>query len=226
MRWRLGIDLGTNSLGWCALGLNDEGKPDKVISAGSRIFSDGRDPKSGASNAVDRRNARAMRRRRDRFKQRQAALIKYLTQDGLFPIDFEERQALEVLDPFELRAKALDEKIPLYHLGRAIFHLNQRRGFKSNRKTDRGADDESGKIAVGISRLREAMTDCGASGRSTSTTRGHGPFGAGGVTIGNACDLMGDFHEAKADSRSGASSSFVTSPTAMTVARSGRHADA
>ena len=155
-KWRLGIDLGTNSLGWAALRLNDQDEPDGIIAAGSRIFSDGRDPKSGASLAVDRRAARAMRRRRDRFQQRQRALMTHLIADGLFPAELAERKALEVLDPYELRARALDEALPLPHLGRAIWHLNQRRGFKSNRKTDK-PDDDSGKITVGVSRLRDQM---------------------------------------------------------------------
>ncbi len=159
--WRLGIDLGTNSLGWCAISLDSNDTAVNILAAGSRIFSDGRDPKSGASNAVDRRDARAMRRRRDRFKQRQAALLKHLTLDGLFPVDADARNALERLDPFALRARALDEKLPLHHLGRAIFHMNQRRGFQSNRKTDR-PDDDTGKIAVGIDRLREAITQTSA----------------------------------------------------------------
>ncbi len=162
MRWRLGADLGTNSLGWTAVKLDDRDMPCGIIAAGSRIFSDGRDPKSGASLAVDRRAARAMRRRRDRFKQRQAALLKHLTLAGLFPADDTERNALAILDPFALRARALRESLPLHHLGRALFHLNQRRGFKSNRKADRGKNDEDGKIRLGVIRLHEAMRDAGA----------------------------------------------------------------
>ncbi|PTD17317.1 type II CRISPR RNA-guided endonuclease Cas9 [Sphingomonas fennica] len=162
MKWRLGGDLGTNSFGWAAIGLDEEGKPCTILAAGSRIFSDGRDPKSGASLAVDRRDARAMRRRRDRFKQRQRALLDHLTRDGLFPADIAGRKTLERLDPFELRARALDEALPLHHIGRAFFHLNQRRGFKSNRKTDRRADDDAGKIAIGIDRLRDAIVESGA----------------------------------------------------------------
>ncbi len=42
-----------------------------------------------------------------------------------------------------------------------LFHLNQRRGFKSNRKTDKG-DEESGKIALATSKLRSAMTEAGS----------------------------------------------------------------
>lgn len=161
MSWRLGLDLGTNSLGWCALALDAKGHAKSIIATGSRIFDDGRDAKSGASLAVDRRAARAMRRRRDRFKQRQRALLKHLTQDGLFPADAGDRLRLAGLDPFELRARALDEALSLHEIGRAFFHLNQRRGFKSNRKADK-KDDESGKIAVGIDRLVREMREKGA----------------------------------------------------------------
>jgi CRISPR-associated endonuclease Csn1 len=160
--WRFGADLGTNSLGWAAIELDDAGEAKGILAAGSRIFSDGRDPKSGASLAVDRRDARAMRRRRDRFQQRQRALLKHLTRDGLFPEDTAAREALKSLDPFELRARALDEALPLHHIGRAFWHLNNRRGFKSNRKADRRADDDAGKIAIGIERLSEKIAEAGA----------------------------------------------------------------
>jgi CRISPR-associated endonuclease Csn1 len=160
--WRFGADLGANSLGWAAIELDGpapHGKPVAILASGSRIFSDGRDPKSGASLAVDRRDARAMRRRRDRFQQRQKALIKYLIADGLFPADDAARKAMATIDPYEVRARALDEALSLPELGRALFHLNQRRGFKSNRKADRKADDDMGKIAVGIDRTRDAIAE-------------------------------------------------------------------
>lgn len=160
--WRFGADLGANSLGWAAIELDGpapDGKPIAILAAGSRIFSDGRDPKSGASLAVDRRDARAMRRRRDRFQQRQKALIKYLIADGLFPADETARKAMAAIDPYAVRARALDEALSLPELGRALFHLNQRRGFKSNRKADRKADDDAGKIAVGIDRTRDAIAE-------------------------------------------------------------------
>ncbi len=168
MHWRLGIDLGTNSLGWAAIELAgtdpDSWRPVGILASGSRIFSDGRDPKSKQSLAVDRREARAMRRRRDRFQQRQRALMKYLVADGLFPSDPAERKALATLDPFELRARALDEALPLSHLGRAIWHLNQRRGFKSNRKTDKPdkPGDDGGKIKAGVGQLQDAIDNSGA----------------------------------------------------------------
>lgn len=162
MAWRLGLDLGTNSLGWIALQL-EGGKPAGIMAIGSRIISSsesaGRDPQSKQSLAVNRRDKRAMRRRRDRFKRRQAALLRYLVKDGLFPADQAARQALETRDPYELRARALDERLEPGEIARALFHLNQRRGFKSNRKTDRTGDkdDESGKVAFGIAGLKDKI---------------------------------------------------------------------
>lgn len=157
---RLGLDIGTNSIGWWVYEVSN-GIPVGIIDGGVRIFSDGRDPKSKASLAVDRRAARAMRRRRDRYLRRRSSLMKKLAQAGLMPADPAEQKALEGLDPYEVRAKALDEALTLPELGRALFHLNQRRGFKSNRKTDRG-DNEAGKIAQANAKLDQAMMAAGA----------------------------------------------------------------
>ena len=64
--YRLGVDLGTNSLGWCLITLDKKGVPCGILNAGSRIFSDDRDPQTGTSLAVERRIARGTRRRRER----------------------------------------------------------------------------------------------------------------------------------------------------------------
>ena len=163
---RLGFDIGTNSIGWWlyATKLNGSTGTEEivdVIDGGVRIFSDGRDPKSKASLAVDRRAARSQRRRRDRFLRRKAALMKRMAEAGLMPVNPYEAKEIEKIDPYALRAAGLDEELPLVHLGRALFHLNQRRGFKSNRKTDRG-DNESGKIKDATARLDQAMMAKGA----------------------------------------------------------------
>lgn len=161
---RLGLDIGTNSIGWWLYETDGDGTDAHitgVVDGGVRIFSDGRDPKSGTSLAVDRRMSRAMRRRRDRYLRRRATLMKALASAGLMPRDPAERKRLAVLDPYELRARGLDEELPLAHLGRALFHLNQRRGFKSNRKTDRGSN-EGGLIKNATARLDQAMMADGA----------------------------------------------------------------
>lgn len=142
--YRLGLDIGTNSIGFALVSLK-EGIPQDIIHLGSRIFSDGRDSQTKVSLAVARREARGMRRRRDRLVRRKQQLMEYLIEKGLMPKDTKERKKLELLDPYELRKKGLDEKLELYELGRAIFHLNQRRGFQSNRK-QAAKENEAGAI--------------------------------------------------------------------------------
>lgn len=160
-RYRLGIDVGSNSLGWFVVWLNDKGEPVGLGPGGVRIYPDGRDPKSKESNAADRRAARAMRRRRDRYLQRRGNLMGQLIKHGLMPAEEAARKALEQLDPYELRSKALDASLPAYNIGRALFHLNQRRGFLSNRKTEKG-DNESGAIKVAAGKLQTLIQECGA----------------------------------------------------------------
>ncbi|UWQ16168.1 type II CRISPR RNA-guided endonuclease Cas9 [Jannaschia sp. M317] len=165
---RLGLDIGTNSIGWWLYETDGAGSAARitgVMGGGVRVFPDGREPapegKTGLPLAVKRRAARAMRRRRDRYLRRRATLMKVLANAGLMPADPTEAKSLETLDPYALRATGLDAALPLTHLGRALFHINQRRGFKSNRKTDRGVN-ESGIIKDATARLEQAMMASGA----------------------------------------------------------------
>ncbi|GAB5468550.1 MAG: hypothetical protein Kilf2KO_15800 [Rhodospirillales bacterium] len=159
--YRLGLDLGANSLGWSVIWLDEDRRPIGLGPAGVRIHPDGRDPQSKSSNAVTRRVARGARRRRDRYLRRRKALMEAMIAAGLLPAAEDARKALVGLDPYDLRARGLREKLPLHHLGRALFHLNQRRGFKSNRKTD-GRNEEAGAIAQAAQQLDQAMLQAGA----------------------------------------------------------------
>ncbi len=157
---RLALDIGSSSIGWLLYELAD-GRPARILDGGSRIFGDGREAKTGVSLAVGRRTARAMRRRRDRYLHRRAMLMKRLAAAGLMPESPEEAATLTMLDPYALRANGLDQPLPLAQLGRALFHLNQRRGFKSNRRTDKG-NNEGGLIADASARLGQAIMAAGA----------------------------------------------------------------
>lgn len=166
MNYRLALDLGSTSLGWAILRLNSETPPAPVavIKAGSRIFSDGRNPKDGSSLAVTRREARAMRRRRDRLLKRKARMMRTLIAHGFFPEQITARKALEITNPYGLRAKGLDEALKPEEFARALFHINQRRGFKSNRKTDK-KDNDSGALKTAIKLLHAALDATGAEGK-------------------------------------------------------------
>lgn len=161
--YRLGLDMGTNSIGWAAINLDEQGKSCGILDMGVRIFPDGRGPRDETSNAVQRRLARGMRRRGDRYLMRRSKLINALVRYGLMPSDSQERKYIsENLDPYELRAEALDRRLKLFELGRAIFHLNQRRGFKSNRNASGDDENEAKRTRAGISELRRRMENSGA----------------------------------------------------------------
>lgn len=175
MTTRLGLDVGTSSVGWALIDTDSE----RLIDAGVRIFSDGRDPKSGASLAVDRRDARAARRRRDRYLGRRSAFLAALIRHELMSADADEARLIAAKDPYVLRVRALDEALTAHEVGRALFHLNQRRGFKSNRKADRKSKEgEDGKIESGAKALDVALQAAGArtlgeflAGRETKRVR-------------------------------------------------------
>ena len=87
MKYRLGLDLGTNSIGWSIYSLDDENSPIKLEDLGVRIFSDGRNPKSKEPLAVERRTARGQRRIIRRRKQRRKATFKLLQNQRLSPTE-------------------------------------------------------------------------------------------------------------------------------------------
>lgn len=163
MGYRLGLDLGTNSIGWTALTI-DPAKDGldrfSLLDMGVRIFPDSREPAKGGrvgdSLAVARRIGRGMRRNRDRGKNRMTYMMRYLIDLGLMPSDKEVRRGLEALNPYQLRAEGLERPLSPFELGRALFQLGLRRGFKSNRKENKDATQETARTQQ-ISALREAL---------------------------------------------------------------------
>ena len=67
--------------------------------------------------------------------------------------------------PYFLRAQALREKLQPLELGRALYHLGQRRGFLSNRKAsakNAAEKEDQGKVKNAISELGGAIQSAGA----------------------------------------------------------------
>ena len=68
--------------------------------------------------------------------------------------------------PYILRATALDEPLEPLFLGRALYHLAQRRGFLTNRKGSapgaKEKEEEAGKVKSGITDLQKNMETSGA----------------------------------------------------------------
>ena len=131
----LGLDLGSGSIGWSVI---QEGENNRtILGMGSRIiplspddttqFTQG---KSITKNA-DRTAFRTQRKGYDRYQLRRHYLTQYLHKLGMLP---DERLIkLPQTELWEIRAKAVNEKIELPELGRVLYHLNQKRGYKSGK---------------------------------------------------------------------------------------------
>lgn len=185
-----GLDLGVRSIGWSVVEIDQKGKPVDLIDLGSRIFEAGveGDVEQGkdSSRAADRRGNRLARRQTWRRQYRISKLYKILQGYDLLPEGFEngedhrhdvllgldarlrdslidgEDHRLQQVMPYVLRAKALDEKLERHAFGRALYHLGQRRGYLSNRKTPEKNDDEKGKVKQGIGELGREIEAAGA----------------------------------------------------------------
>ncbi len=155
---RLGLDLGSTSIGWALIELENN-EPVAIKKCGVRIVPDGRNPKNQTPLTVTRTEHRGTRRNRDRYLTRSKDLIQILENNNLFPTDKKEKEELKKLDSLELRCKSLDNKIEKYEIGRAIWHLSKKRGFKSNRKVDSGDSNESSVIKQAIARLKDKLED-------------------------------------------------------------------
>ncbi len=142
MSYILGLDLGETSLGIAILN-EKNGEPISLDEMGVRIFPDGREDKTKTPLAVKRREARGSRRNLDRRLRRKEKLLDFLIENKLISQNKDERLKLKELNPYELRARGLDEKLTLDELSRALIHINQRRGFLSNRKSDKQQKDSS-----------------------------------------------------------------------------------
>ncbi len=191
LRYSLGIDAGCASVGWCVVELDKKDQPVRVHSAGIRRFeagvegdiSRGRDE----SKSQQRREARGPRRNTWRRQWRMRKVFRILQQAELLPTSEDDghdarhqlfldldKKLVSKLDlitdhtsahvvPYTLRARALDESLPAHALGRALYHLAQRRGFLSNLKAGRGEnEDERGKVKTGISELAAAIDQASA----------------------------------------------------------------
>ncbi|WP_437222001.1 type II CRISPR RNA-guided endonuclease Cas9 [Planctomicrobium sp. SH661] len=192
--YRLGLDLGASSLGWAVVQLDRPGgEPAGIVAAGVRIFEAGVegdiDQGRDASRAVVRRQARQPRRMQWRRQRRKQKLFILLQQLGLLPpstgndsvarkqllgdldsqltekyIAVDDHEARQKL-PYLLRDRASSGAVAPYELGRALYHLAQRRGYQSNRK-GQSQDEDTGVVlsSIGVmdKKLEQAKLPLGA----------------------------------------------------------------
>ncbi len=138
----LGLDLGSNSLGWALLEETD-GNTTSIIDLGSRIFSKAVEEKVPTPKNVKRREMRLGRRVLQRRARRKQRMLNYLISLELLPKNLQGHAQPEILlnklgDPYQLRTKALDFEVSPFELGRILLHFVARRGFLSSKKQAAG----------------------------------------------------------------------------------------
>ena len=189
MRKTLGLDLGANSLGWAVL---DDVTGD-ILDKGVVVFPEGIDAANDTleTPAAIRRAARMARRLKFRRKIRKWQLLKVLIAHGMCPLALEELEAwrkngayplgnkaflawlkaTDTMNPYCDRAAAADGVVAPFTLGRALYHIAQRRGFRSSRKEapsgeageeTKNSDKKRGAVKADIARLTEEISASGA----------------------------------------------------------------
>ena len=187
----LGLDTGTNSLGWAVVDrLPESGY--ELVDKGVHIFQEGVNIEKGTqekSRAAERTKHRNQRKQYWRRKVRKILLLQELSNAGLCPpLSLEELHRWRVegiyplsneafmrwqrtdenkgVNPYAARCKCVEQELDMenrqdrYLLGRALYHIAQRRGFLSNRK-DQTNDPEKGVIKEGIKELTQKIQDAG-----------------------------------------------------------------
>ena len=182
MKTTLGLDLGTNSLGWAVL---DDITGD-ILNKGVVVFPEGIDAANDTleTPAAVRRAARMARRMKFRRKLRKWKLLEILSRNGMCPISEQELESwkksgvypvenkafvnwlksTDVSNPYADRAAAASGKVSPLVLGRALYHIAQRRGFKSSRKdakADGTEDKDLGAVKGDIIALTNEIADSG-----------------------------------------------------------------
>lgn len=176
----LGLDLGTNSIGWAVVE-KERNSEFILIKKGVRIFQEGVKIEKGieGSKAAERTAFRSARRLKFRRKLRKISVLKVLvayefcpklTEEELsnwrfkkeYPnnrefFNWQSTDEETQKNPYHFRALAVEKKLDLalpenrFKIGRAFYHMVQRRGFLSNRLE--GTKESDGAVKKSISEL-------------------------------------------------------------------------
>jgi CRISPR-associated endonuclease Csn1 len=156
MKYRLGIDLGTTSIGVVALALNSENKPVKHLWHSVRIF-----PESLESNQSGmlkpKKAARRLARQQRRQLERKARRIRRVAH--LAPLLGLDKSTIKPHIGYgfsRLRAKAARERIEITDLFHVLLRLAKKRGYKGEFRSARN-DQKVGKVKAGATSLEKAM---------------------------------------------------------------------
>lgn len=157
MKKILGLDLGSSSIGWAFI--EESATKSEIKRLGVRVIPYSGDEKDqftkGQAISVnkDRTLKRTARKTLHRYKLRRKNLLTFLTNNNLLP-DTQKLLKTEPLELYGLRARAVSERVELTELGRILYLLNQKRGYKSSRSSS-NEDDNGKKLSDYLSEMKE-----------------------------------------------------------------------
>lgn len=148
----LGLDLGVGSIGW-ALIETENNQPKQILGIGSRIVPISKDDNDQFSKGqaitknADRTQRRTARKGYNRYQMRRALLTQALRNNNMLP----ERMDENVIDLWKLRSDAATEghQLTLPQIGRVLYHINQKRGYKHS-KADENGDSKQTKYVEAV----------------------------------------------------------------------------
>lgn len=129
--YRIGLDLGTSSIGVAIYSLDKDGNINKLEHLDSYIFGEPVKPKEMQTLNTDRRSARLIRRQVER-KAARYKKISYIAQT----LGVTQRDLYEIRnqDVHKLRAQAVSERLTMPQFIKVLCHLLKNRGYKGSIK--------------------------------------------------------------------------------------------
>lgn len=131
IKYKLGVDLGTSSIGLVAYEIDDNNTVKDIIHMDSYVFGEPIVPKDKVTKSSQRRSARMIRRQIERKANRTKKIIRLAQFIGVKKEDVE---SINSNDIHLLRNRAVSQKITLAELVKVILHLSKNRGYKGNLK--------------------------------------------------------------------------------------------
>jgi len=146
-----GFDIGTTSIGFAVIDHDPLRETGDILRLGVRIFPEARDPDGTPLNQT-RRTKRMVRRQLRRRRTRRRALNEQLAGLGLLPrFGSKEWDRVMAEEPLALRARGLNEALSAFEVGRALYHLAQRRHFSG-----RDGDEDAREVAADEKKAAES----------------------------------------------------------------------
>jgi CRISPR-associated endonuclease Csn1 len=156
MKKILGLDLGTNSIGWAHVIQGDTPEQSSIERIGVRVNPLTTDEQTNFEKGkpitinADRTLKRGARRNLDRYQLRRKYLSELLKREAIIQDDTKltEDGKNTTHETWRLRALSVVQKIEKDQLARVFFAINKKRGYKSSRKAK---NDEEGQAIDGMS---------------------------------------------------------------------------